>query len=65
MTDSRGEEGFNSLARKSRAMASFFWVWLWAIAAGILRIAEAIRLRKEIPGDVWLALSGVARYLSA
>ena len=63
MTDSRGEEGFNSLARKSRAMASFFGVWLWAI--GILRIAEAIRLRKEIPGDVWLALSGVARYLSA
>jgi uncharacterized membrane protein HdeD (DUF308 family) len=37
-----------------------FFVWLWAIPTGTLRIAEAIRLRKEIPGDVWLALSGVA-----
>jgi uncharacterized membrane protein HdeD (DUF308 family) len=41
-------------------MAFVFLVWLWAIATGIVRIAEAIRLRKEIPGDVWLALSGVA-----
>jgi uncharacterized membrane protein HdeD (DUF308 family) len=37
-----------------------FFVWLWAIPTGALRITEAIRLRKEIPGDVWLALSGVA-----
>jgi uncharacterized membrane protein HdeD (DUF308 family) len=41
-------------------MAFVFLVWLWAIATGILKIAEAIRLRKEIPGDVWLALSGAA-----
>jgi uncharacterized membrane protein HdeD (DUF308 family) len=40
-------------------MAFVFLVWLWAIATGVLRIAEAIRLRKEIPGDIWLALSGV------
>ena len=40
-------------------MAFVFLVWLWAIATGILRIAEAVRLRKEIPGDIWLALSGV------
>jgi uncharacterized membrane protein HdeD (DUF308 family) len=40
-------------------MAFVFLVWLWAIATGILRIAEAIRLRKEISGDIWLALSGV------
>jgi uncharacterized membrane protein HdeD (DUF308 family) len=40
-------------------MALVFLVWLWAIATGVLRIAEAIRLRKEIPGDIWLALSGV------
>jgi uncharacterized membrane protein HdeD (DUF308 family) len=41
-------------------MAFVFLVWLWAIATGLLKIAEAIRLRKEIPGDIWLALSGVA-----
>jgi uncharacterized membrane protein HdeD (DUF308 family) len=41
-------------------VAFVFLVWLWAMATGIVRIAEAIRLRKEIPGDVWLALSGVA-----
>jgi uncharacterized membrane protein HdeD (DUF308 family) len=42
------------------SMALVFFFWLWAIATGILRIAEAIRLRKAIPGDIWLALSGVA-----
>jgi uncharacterized membrane protein HdeD (DUF308 family) len=35
------------------------FIWVWAVATGILRIAEAIRLRKEISGGVWLALSGV------
>ena len=41
------------------AMVLIFFVWIWAIATGELRIAEAIRLRKEIRGEVWLALSGV------
>jgi uncharacterized membrane protein HdeD (DUF308 family) len=40
-------------------------VWLWAIITGILRIGEAIRLRKTISGDIWLALSGVATVLLA
>lgn len=40
-------------------MAFVLLVWVWAIIAGALRIAEAIRNRKEIPGDVWLALSGI------
>jgi uncharacterized membrane protein HdeD (DUF308 family) len=44
-------------------MAFVLLVWLWAIGTGILRIAEAIRLRKDIPGDVWLALSGVVTVL--
>ena len=30
------------------------YIWLWAAATGILQIVEAIRLRKEISGDVWL-----------
>jgi uncharacterized membrane protein HdeD (DUF308 family) len=41
------------------AMVLIFFVWVWAIVTGVLRIAEAIRLRKEIAGEVWLALSGV------
>jgi uncharacterized membrane protein HdeD (DUF308 family) len=41
------------------AMVLIFFIWVWAIATGILRIAEAIRLRKEISGEIWLALSGV------
>jgi len=44
-------------------MAFVFLVWLWAMATGLLRIAEAIRLRKEIPGDIWLALSGAVTVL--
>jgi uncharacterized membrane protein HdeD (DUF308 family) len=39
-------------------MVLIFFIWVWAIATGILRIAEAIRLRKEISGEHWLALSG-------
>ena len=34
------------------------YIWLWAAGTGILQIMEAIRLRKEISGDVWLALGG-------
>ena len=41
------------------AMVLIFFIWVWAIATGLLRIFEAIRLRKEISGVVWLALSGV------
>jgi uncharacterized membrane protein HdeD (DUF308 family) len=36
-----------------------FFISIWAMATGFLRIAAAIRLRKEISGELWLALSGV------
>jgi uncharacterized membrane protein HdeD (DUF308 family) len=49
--------------RSPAPMAFVFLVWLWAIASGILRIAEAVRLRKSLTGDVWLMLSGVATAL--
>jgi uncharacterized membrane protein HdeD (DUF308 family) len=71
----RGERGFALLGiegiaglvaglmilRNSHATAMVFVlvVWLWAVITGILRILEAIRLRKIIRGDIWLALSGV------
>jgi uncharacterized membrane protein HdeD (DUF308 family) len=45
------------------AMVLIFFIWVWAITTGILRIAEAVRLRKEISGEVWLALSGVLTIL--
>jgi uncharacterized membrane protein HdeD (DUF308 family) len=43
--------------------ASIVVIWLWAAVTGILQIVEAIRLRKEISGDVWLALGGVVTLL--
>jgi uncharacterized membrane protein HdeD (DUF308 family) len=44
-------------------MISVMLIWIWAAATGVLQIAEAIRLRKEISGDVWLALGGMATLL--
>src|SRR5262245_19405088 len=49
--------------RSPSPMAFAFVVWLWAIIAGILRVAEAIRLRKSLKGDVWLLLSGAVTAL--
>lgn len=36
------------------------FIAVWAMASGMLRIVAAIRLRKEISGEVWMALSGTA-----
>lgn len=52
--------GMTLRSSQAAPMAFVFLVWLWAIATGLVRIVEAIRLRKEFPGDIWLALSGVA-----
>jgi uncharacterized membrane protein HdeD (DUF308 family) len=42
-----------------------FFISIWAMTTGFLRIAAAVRLRKEISGEVWLALSGVLSILFA
>ena len=37
-----------------------FFISIWAMATGFLRVVAAIRLRKEITGEIWLVLSGLA-----
>jgi uncharacterized membrane protein HdeD (DUF308 family) len=49
--------------RAPSPMAFALLVWLWAVASGVLRIAEAVRLRRTLSGDVWLMLSGVVTVL--
>jgi uncharacterized membrane protein HdeD (DUF308 family) len=46
-------------------VALLFFVAAWALATGVLRIVAAIRLRKEITGEYWLALSGIASVVFA
>jgi uncharacterized membrane protein HdeD (DUF308 family) len=42
-----------------------FFISIWAMATGFLRIVNAIRLRKAITGELWLVLSGVLSILFA
>jgi len=42
------------------ALAILFYIAIWSIATGALRIVAAIALRKEIEGEWLLILSGLA-----
>jgi uncharacterized membrane protein HdeD (DUF308 family) len=45
---------------RATAFAVVLYVAIWAIATGLLEIVEAVRLRKQIQGEFWLALAGIA-----
>lgn len=42
------------------ALALLFYIAIWAVATGVLQVVAAIRLRKEIQGEFWLVLGGLA-----
>jgi uncharacterized membrane protein HdeD (DUF308 family) len=42
------------------AIGLLYLMAIWAITTGIFELAAAIRLRKEIEGEFWLGLAGLA-----
>ena len=47
------------------AIGLLFYIAAWSLATGILEIVGAIRLRKEIEGEAWWILTGIASILFA
>ncbi len=47
------------------AIGLLFFIAVWSLSTGILEIVGAIRMRKEISGEVWWILSGIASVLFA
>jgi uncharacterized membrane protein HdeD (DUF308 family) len=53
------------VAPRASAVMLLYYISIWVVALGFLRIAEAILLRKEISVEMWLPLSGVVAILFA
>ena len=47
------------ISPRTAAVVLLLYIALWALATGFLQIVAAVRLRKEIQGEFWLAFSGV------
>ena len=45
------------------AVVLLLYIAAWAIVTGVMRIVLAVRLRKEIEGEFWMGLSGLASIL--
>lgn len=47
------------IAPLATGLVLLIWIGMWAILTGVIEVVEAIRLRKEIEGELWLALAGL------
>lgn len=55
--------GFGIIALQAPGITAtvlILYIGFWAMATGVLRIVLAVRLRKEIEGEWWMALAGLA-----
>ncbi len=43
----------------------FFYIMAWSLGTGVLKIVEAIRLRKELADEWWMLMSGFVSILLA